>query len=127
MIYFPMTADIITPGHIKCIKWLEERGEVIIGLLTDEALVGYKNNSVPYKDRLFVLQSITNSKIVPQESLDPIRNLRKYKCNAVASGDGWEDVEYEAIKELKLKPIHIDFDGPTYSSSDIKRRIISNR
>lgn len=126
MIYFPMTADILTPGHIKCIKWLEERDKVIIGLLTDDALKGYKKNSVPFKDRLFVLEAVTDSQIVPQETLDPKKNLLKYGCKSIASGDGWETEEFDTIKELGLKPVNIEFAGDRYSTSAIKRRVIAN-
>jgi len=123
MIYFPVTCDILTPGHIKCFRWLQEKDEVIIGLLTGEALEGYKDAVVPYTQRLFVLEAVTDIKIVPQTKLDPKENLIKYKCDKIASGDGWEDVELDAMKELGVEPVNIELPGRRYSSSEIKRII----
>src|SRR4030043_12499 len=37
-------------------------------------------------------------KVVSQNSLDPSKNIKKFKPQAIASGDGWEDVELKAIK-----------------------------
>ena len=38
VIYLPMTADVITPGHIKVVQFCAQKGTVIIGLLTAKAL-----------------------------------------------------------------------------------------
>lgn len=119
-----MTADILTPGHIKCIEYLRQRGPVIIGLLTDEALEGYKTPRVPFKDRSYIIETIAKAfgdvEVVPQSTLDPLENLVFYECEAIASGDGFEAEEQEAIDLLGITPIHIRFEGETektYSSS----------
>lgn len=125
-IYFPVTCDILTPGHIKCIRWLEKRcDELIIGLLTDEALKGYKKNAVPYKDRHFILDNLwaKNLKIVPQKSLSPERNIYRYECDAIASGDGWEKEELEVIKKFQIGRIDIPF-PKKYSSKKIKQKVV---
>jgi len=122
-IYFPMSARVLTPGHIKCIEYLLKQGEVIVGLLTKRAMKGYKDEIVPYKDREFILKSLKfDIKVVRQTSLDPIENIKKYKCNAIASGDGWERQELEAMAKTKLTAINITLPGEEekkYSSSKI--------
>ena len=45
-VYVGMSADLIHPGHLNIIKKANELGEVIIGLLTDEAIASYKR--VPF-------------------------------------------------------------------------------
>ena len=97
-----MSCNIITVGHIKCLQHLVRDDFVTIGLLAlgDEA--------VPYKDREFILKTLAvgiagsnlDIDVVPQNSLDPSENIVKYKCKSIASGDGWEEVELEAIKKL---------------------------
>lgn len=127
-IYFPMTASIITPGHIKCLDYLSNRGDVIIGLLSAKALKGYKEEIVSYQDRLYVLGQIACTRadrIVRQNDLNPRKNVLKYKCDAIASGDGWEQKELEAIRDLKLKKIDIKLRGEKtkkYSSTKIWKR-----
>lgn len=129
MIYFPMTAMIVTPGHIRCLEYLADHDFVKIGLLTEKALKGYKKEIVPYKDRKFVLESIIRSisdiAIVPQHSLDPSDNIERYGCTAIASGDKFEGVELEAISRYNLDRIDIRLRGEKrkkYSSSAILER-----
>lgn len=128
-IYFPMTADILHTGHIKCLEWLSRKGFVTVGLLTDEALKGYKKNVVPYQERHYILETIAIAigkiDVVPQHSLDPSENIRKFGCNVIASGDGWEEVEENVIKKYNLKKLDIRLTGETvktYSSSAIKEK-----
>lgn len=121
-IYFPATCDVIVPGHIKCLELLHKKGEVVVGLLTDEALQGYKKNRLPFDDRFYVLNTIARAigrvTIVPQNSLDPSGNILDYGCDAIASGDGWEPQELEAIERLKIEKIDIS-SGHKLHSSDI--------
>ena len=131
-IYFPMTADILTCGHIKCLEFLLKKGNIYIGLLTDEALIGYKKNVVPYKERFYVLETIAMAlggiEIVPQKSLNPTNNIKKLGCKFIASGDGWEKEELNTIKKLKLIPMDIKLQnekGKKWSSSKIKEKIKS--
>lgn len=78
-----------------------------------------------YKSRKTLLESLRMSSIlevVKQDSLDPSKNIEKYRPEAMASGDGWEKVELGAIKKFKLLKININL-PKEYSSSAIKRKI----
>lgn len=128
-ILFPMTANILTPGHIKCLNYLSSKGHVFVSLLSRKGLKGYKTEIVPYEDRRFIIQSlnIPNLIVVKQDSLDPSENIKKFKCEAIASGDGWEQVEKDIIKDMSLTEINIKLDnegvGKKYSSSSIINKI----
>lgn len=122
-----MTADILTPGHILCIEQLADEYDVVIGLLTDEALEGYKEPCFLFKDRLFILEYIIdrfdNVEIFPQDSLDPTVNILKTECTAIASGDGFEAEERLTIENLGLREINIKLPNEKkklWSSSKIK-------
>ena len=54
-------------------------GEVIVGLLTDSAIASYKRlPHYAYKRRKFILENVKYvSKVVPQETLDYEKNLKK--------------------------------------------------
>lgn len=127
MIYFPMTVNILTPGHIKCLEELTNKDSVVVGLLTAKALEGYKKEIVPFKDRLFILENLSivshgSVLITPQNSLNPIKNIKKYNCWAIASGDGWEDEELKAINKAGITAINIKLPKEKtkkYSSSKI--------
>jgi len=126
MIYFPMTCNILTKGHIMCLKYLSLRDDVTIGLLSSKALKGYKKEVVSFTERKYILQHISlplyNVKVVKQDSLDPSNNIKRYKCTAMASGDGFEKVELDAILRYNIRQIDIKLKGEKskrYSSSKI--------
>ncbi len=97
-IYIGMSADLLHPGHLNIInearKIIEndENGEIIVGLLTDKAIASYKR--LPYMDweqRKIVIENVKGvTKVVPQETLDYIPNLLKYKPDYVLHGDDWK-------------------------------------
>jgi cytidyltransferase-like protein len=124
-----MTADILTPGHLRVIQECATYGRVFVGLLTDRALKKYKNTIFSYKERKEILDSIKYIyKVLPQRSLNCFNNLVKYKINFVASGDGFEPEELEAIKRAKCKKLDIRFkgekkNGKLFSSTLVKKKI----
>lgn len=129
-VYIPMSARVVTAGHIKVLEWLSERFEyVLIGLLTKGAMKGYKNEVVLFKDRLRVLHAIArgfpNVGVTAQYELDPTRNILDHKMGALASGDGFEPVELAAIKRYNLLQVDVKLPGETskeYSSTKILER-----
>ena len=119
-IYFPMTLNILVPGHIKCLEQLISMGDVVVGLLTTEALQGYKEERMSYEDRELILKSLKfNLNIVPQHKLNPTENIKLYNCQAIASGDGFNEEEEKAISELNIKKINLN-SGCSLHSSDLK-------
>lgn len=133
-IYFPMTCDILTVGHVKCLESLNKKGLVTVGLLTDKALKGYKKVAVPFKDRKYILETIAIAlgriEVVAQDDLNPSKNVEKYQSTAMASGDGFEGVELKAIKKFKLKQIDVKFSGEKdkkFSTSKIKDLICQQK
>jgi glycerol-3-phosphate cytidylyltransferase-like family protein len=125
-IYFPVTCNILTPGHIMCLEQLSRKGYVIVGLLTAKALRGYKKEIVPFEDRKYILDTVAmgigDIEVVAQDSLNPSKNLVAYNCHAIASGDGWEKEELEAIHKLDISIIDLKLEGEVnkkYSSSRI--------
>ncbi len=92
-VYVGMSADLIHPGHLNIIKEASKLGNVIIGLLTDEAISTYKRLPyMTYEQRKLVVESLKGvSEVVPQTTLDYESNLRKYKPDFVVHGDDWKE------------------------------------
>ena len=92
-VYVGMSADLIHPGHLNILKHASELGEVTIGLLTDAAIASYKR--VPYmafEQRRQVIESIKGVvRVVPQETLDYVPNLREFRPDYVVHGDDWRE------------------------------------
>ena len=90
-VYIAMSADLITPGHMKIIQEARQLGEVVIGLLTDVAIAGFQRLPyMPYEDRKIVIENIKGVReVVAQEKLDYVPNLLKIKPDYVLHRDDW--------------------------------------
>ena len=54
-----MNADLITPGHVSIIQEARSMGDVVIGLLTDSAIAGYKRLPyMPFEQRKLVMDGV---------------------------------------------------------------------
>lgn len=88
-----MSADLIHPGHLNVLKTAAQYGEVIVGLLTDEAIASYKR--VPFMEfeqRKAVIQEIKSvSEVIAQKTLDYVPNLEMLKPDYVVHGDDWKE------------------------------------
>jgi len=105
-VYVGMAADYIHVGHINIINEARAYGEIIVGLLTDKAIASYKRVPVTtYEQRKKVIENIKGvSKVVPQETLDYIENLRKIQPEYVVHGDDWK---YGSQKDARQRVIEV--------------------
>ena len=92
-VYLCMTGDILHHGHINIITEARKYGEVIVGLLTDEAIASYKR--IPllnFEQRKRIVENIKGvSQVIPQRTLDYTENLEKIKPDYVIHGDDWRE------------------------------------
>ena len=107
-VYVGLAVDIIHEGHINILKTASSYGDVIVGLLTDEAIASYKN--IPYLNferRRIIVQNIKYvKKVIPQYSLSYVPNLNLLKPDFVVHGDDWkkgvqQQTRKDVIKTLK--------------------------
>ena len=118
-VYLGITGDIIHPGIINIINEGTKRGELIVGLLTDSAIVSHKRLPyLTYKQRKAVVESIKGvSRVVPQEAWSYVPNLIKYKPDYIIHGDDWKsnylskirDEVFEAMKAWGGEVIEIPY------------------
>ena len=108
IVYVALSADILHKGHINILKIASSYGEVCVGLLTDQAIASYKN--IPYLDyekRKVVLENIKYVKrVIPQNTLDYVENLKLIKPDYVVHGNDWKtgvqkETRKRVIKTLK--------------------------
>jgi phosphoenolpyruvate phosphomutase len=103
-VYVGMAADLIHPGHINILKIAKELGDITLGLLTDKAIASYKRlPCMSYEQRRVVAENLKGvSRVVPQEELDYIPNLRKYRPDYVVHGDDWKEGPQKQIRARVL-------------------------
>jgi phosphoenolpyruvate phosphomutase / 2-hydroxyethylphosphonate cytidylyltransferase len=131
-VYVGMSADIIHPGHLNIIAEARKLGEVIVGLLTDQAIASYKR--LPYfsfDQRKVIVENLVGvSKVVSQETLDYIPNLRSIKPDYVVHGDDWKTGVQRATRQRVIDTLK-EWGGeliepeytPGISSSQMNRMI----
>ena len=93
-VYVGLAVDIIHDGHINILKTAHKYGDVIVGLLTDEAIASYKNiPHLDFKRRKIIIENIKYvKKVVPQKTLNYVPNLKIIKPDFVVHGDDWKKV-----------------------------------
>ena len=90
-VYMCFSTDMIHGGHIAIIKKAQRLGRLIIGVLSDETVAGYKRFPlVPASERKIMFENITDVyKVVEQKTLSYKENLEQYKPDIVVHGDDW--------------------------------------
>ena len=90
-VYMCFSTDILHSGHIAIIRKAERLGKVIVGVLSDEAVISYKRFPLmPFSERKTMFENITGVwKVVEQKTLSYKENLEKYHPTYVVHGDDW--------------------------------------
>ena len=90
-VYMCFSSDILHSAHIAIIKKAARLGKVIIGVLSDVAVVNYKRFPLlPFAERKSMFENINGVyKVVEQNTLSYKTNLEKYQPTYVVHGDDW--------------------------------------
>lgn len=107
-VYVCLSTDVLHGGHINIIREAGRLGEVMVGLLSDEAIIDYKHYPLlSYGERREIVEHIKGvSAVVEQNELSYAANLRKYRPDIVIHGDNWKTgiqapIRAEVIEVLK--------------------------
>ena len=107
-VYVPLAVDFLHKGHIRILKIASSLGEVIVGLLTDEAISKYKTiPNLDYKNREIIIKSLKNvSKVIPETQVDYLNNLKLIKPHYLVHADDWFfdnrfNIRKKVIRNLK--------------------------
>ena len=101
IVYIGMSADLIHQGHLNIIHEGLKLGEVTIGLLTDEAIAGYKRLPlIAFNERRLIVENLKGvKKVVPQNTLDYVPNLKELKPDFVVHGDDWKTGVQKEVRQ----------------------------
>lgn len=108
-VYIAMSTNVIHNAHIEIIKKGAELGDVIIGLLTDEAISTYKRLPLlNYEQRYEIFSNIKNVHAVEKQStLDYTENLMRLKPDYVLHGDDWKTGIQTLVREKVIETLKI--------------------
>ena len=130
-VYTFVCADLFHVGHLMAIQDARKMGDyLIVGVLTDEAMMEYKRKPViSFKDRAEIVSNIRGvDEVVPQYHRDPTETLKQVKPDIVCHGDDWGEnfagAEYMRSigKEARTFPYHVNARTTTDIINEIKRR-----
>lgn len=106
-VYMCFSTDMLHSGHIAIIRKAARLGKLIIGVLSDEAILGYKRFPLmPYKERQSLFSNIKGVyKVVEQTELSYKKNINLYMPDYVVHGDDWKTgvqkkIRAEVVSEL---------------------------
>lgn len=90
-VYMCFSTDMIHSGHIAIIRKAEKLGKLIVGVLSDDAVVSYKRFPLlPFEERKTMFENIAGVyKVVEQRTLSYKENLEKFQPTYVVHGDDW--------------------------------------
>ena len=98
--YVTMVGDVVHPGNLNIIAEACKLGEVMVGLLTDKAIISREHPPyLDYGQREIIVRSIKGvSRVVPQDDWCGEDNLRKYKPTYVVHGDDWVNNSMSGVR-----------------------------
>jgi len=103
-VYVSLIADLLHAGHIKVLKEAEKHGEVVVGLLTAEAINELNDEAfLKYQQRLEVVQNLSMvSKVISQDTASYKTNLLELKPDYVVHGDDWQNGSQSVYRDEVL-------------------------
>ena len=108
-VYTCFCTDVIHEGHMNIIAQAQKYGGVIVGALSDKALIRYnKFPTVSLEERIKLYRSIKGvERVIVQESIMYDDVIASLKPDYVIHGDNWKEGPESAIRENVLKLLDI--------------------
>jgi len=105
LVYVAMSADIVHPGHLNILRQARELGQVVVGVLTDEAIASYKRLPLmTFDERSAVVEELRGvDRVVAQNSLEYTENLRRLRPDYVVHGDDWKSGIQAAVRQRVIE------------------------
>ena len=107
VVYMCFSTDIIHGGHIAIIKKAQSLGRLVVGLLSDEAVAGYKRFPlIPFSERKEMMENITGVyRVIEQNKLSYKDNLMLLKPDIVVHGDDWKEGVQKQIRNEVIETL----------------------
>ena len=100
-VYACFTTDVIHEGHLNIINKAREYGEVIIGVLSDEAMVKFDRfPAIPFEERMELIKSTPGvDRVIKQDDIMYDRVIEEIRPDYVIHGDNWLAGATKAIRD----------------------------
>lgn len=100
-VYACFCTDVIHEGHLNIINEARKYGQVIIGVLSDEAMIRFNRfPTISFQERLNLIKNIGEdiSRVVVQDEILYDKIIRELHPDYVIHGDNWKEGPMKAIR-----------------------------
>ena len=135
LVYSYYVLDIVHRGHLLMMKNAKaiagEDGKLIVGILTDEAVMEKKPKPMTsFEERIELASAIKYVDVaVAQETYSPLPNVKRIKPDILMESTSHDEEAIEEAREIMEsmngKVVVIPY-FPSQSSTNIKNKIINN-
>ena len=100
-VYTCFCTDVVHEGHLNIIKNAQQYGEVIIGVLSDEAMVKFNRfPTISFEERIQIVKDIEGvSRVVIQNEIMYDAVIAEIQPDYVIHGDNWTSGPMKAIRD----------------------------
>lgn len=100
-VYTCFTTDYIHEGHLNIINECKKLGKVIVGVLSDEAMIRYNRlSSISFDERVELVRNIDGvDEVVVQDDVMYDKIIEEYHPDYVVHGDNWLEGPMKAIRD----------------------------
>ena len=100
-VYTCFCTDVIHEGHLNIIKEAQKYGEVIVGVMSDEAMIKFdKFPTVTFEERLEMVKNIEGvSQVVIQKEVMYDNIVEEVQPDYIIHGDNWNKEPLTTIRD----------------------------
>ena len=104
-VYTCFCTDVIHEGHLNILKKAKEYGEVVVGVLADEAMVRYNRfPTISLEERIEIVKNTgLADRVIVQDSIMYDEVIAIEKPDYVIHGDNWKEGPENAIRQNVLQ------------------------
>lgn len=104
-VYTCFCTDIIHEGHMKIIHCAKKYGEVVVGVLSDQAMIRYNRfPTVDFEQRLQIVKDIPEvDRVIVQHDIMYDQVFQEIHPDYVVHGDNWKSGPTASIRENVVK------------------------
>jgi phosphoenolpyruvate phosphomutase / 2-hydroxyethylphosphonate cytidylyltransferase len=107
-VYTCFTTDVIHSGHLNIIANAKKYGKVIVGVLSDKAMIRYDRfPTISFEERLEMIKNVEGvDDVVKQDDVLYDDILNSIKPDYVVHGDNWKQYPQSVIRDNVIKNLN---------------------
>ncbi len=104
IVYTCFCTDVIHEGHINIIRCAQEYGELVVGILSDQAMIQYNRfPTISFEERVELVKHTEGvSRVIVQKEIMYDQVIKDLRPDYVIHGDNWKTGPESAIRENVL-------------------------